>query len=119
MSLNHFLVGYVESFTARKLRLSAGSLNRPPGHRLDLETHHGIEERHIFPILAQRMPDFREDEKHKTSHKQIHDGIDRVNLLVAKWKDDPSTYKSDELRAALDSFREPLYRHLAEEVYVD
>jgi len=98
MSLNHFLVGSVQSFTAH------------------LETHHNIEERHIFPVLAQRMPEFRENEKHKTSHKQIHDGIDSVNLLVAKWKDDPSTYKPDELRAALDSFREPLYRHLAEEV---
>ena len=65
------------------------------------------------------MPEFREDEKHKTAHKQIHDGLDRVNLLVVKWKEDPATYKPDELRAALDSFREPLYRHLAEEVYVD
>jgi hypothetical protein len=65
------------------------------------------------------MPEFRENEKHKVSHKQIHDGLDRVNLLVVQWKEDPSTYKPDELRAALDSFREPLYRHLAEEVYVD
>jgi len=95
------------------------SANRSLGYRLDLEAHHNIEERHIFPVLAQRMPEFREDEKHRISHKQIHDGLDVVNLLVAKWKDDPSTYKPDELRAALDSFREPLYRHLAEEVYVD
>jgi len=42
----------------------------------------------------------------------------RVNLLVVQWKEDPSMYKPDELRGALDSFREPLYRHLAEEVFV-
>jgi hypothetical protein len=65
------------------------------------------------------MPEFRENEKHKIAHKQIHDGLDRVNLLVTKWKEEPSTYKPDELRAVLDSFREPLYRHLAEEVYVN
>jgi hemerythrin-like domain-containing protein len=119
MSLNHFLVGLVQSFTGRELECSTSLPDHSLSCHLDLEGHHNIEERHFFPILAKRMPEFRENEKHKMAHKQIHDGLDRVNMLVANWKEDPSAYKPDELRAALDSFREPLYRHLAEEVYVD
>lgn len=95
--------------------------------------HHDIEEvskvlnpisvlnnlqRHIFPVLAKRMPEFRDNDRHKTSHKLIHDGLDLLEKTVKGFKSNPSTYKPEELRAALDSFREPLYTHLAEEVFV-
>lgn len=40
----------------------------------DLTAHHTIEERYIFPVLAKRMPEFRDDEKHIKSHHAIHDG---------------------------------------------
>ncbi|KIO22846.1 hypothetical protein M407DRAFT_78809, partial [Tulasnella calospora MUT 4182] len=39
-----------------------------------LTMHHTIEERNIFPILAQKMPAFREDAEHIESHKGIHEG---------------------------------------------
>jgi hemerythrin-like domain-containing protein len=34
--------------------------------------HHTIEERFLFPILAKRMPQFKDE--HIESHKGIHDG---------------------------------------------
>ena len=37
---------------------------------------------------------------------------------VRKFQADVTTYSPVELRAALDSFREPLFKHLDEEVYV-
>lgn len=43
-----------------------------------LDLHHRIEEAHIFPLLAKKMPQFkagsRESGEHLKSHKQIHDG---------------------------------------------
>lgn len=64
------------------------------------------------------MPEFRENERHKTSHKLIHDGLDRVEATIKAFRKDLTKYKPEKLREALDSFREPLYTHLAEEVYV-
>jgi hypothetical protein len=36
--------------------------------------HHTIEERHFFPKLAARMPQFANDHEHIESHKKIHTG---------------------------------------------
>ena len=35
---------------------------------------------------------------------------------VRKWLDEPSTYKPEEMRACLDSWREVLFNHLDQEV---
>ena len=40
----------------------------------DLTMHHTIEERHIFPLLAKKMPEFRANEAHIKSHQGIHIG---------------------------------------------
>ncbi|KAG8788385.1 hypothetical protein FRC15_004665 [Serendipita sp. 397] len=86
--------------------------------REHLTLHHDIEEMHVFPKLAKKMPEFRANERHKKSHKLIHDGLDRVEAAVKGFREDNSSYNPVEMRAALDSFREPLYTHLAEEVCV-
>ena len=54
----------------------AFSLRAPPclTPAPDLTVHHTIEERHIFPNLAKRMPSFKEDEQHIKSHHGIHEG---------------------------------------------
>lgn len=62
------------------------------------------------------MPEFREDEKHKESHRKIHAGLDKTNALLTTFERNPKSYDAQALRDALDSFREPLYTHLAEEV---
>jgi hypothetical protein len=62
------------------------------------------------------MPEFRENERHKTMHKLIHDGLDKIEDLLEVFRETPSSYKPADLKAALDSFRDPLYTHLAEEV---
>ncbi|KAG8811521.1 hypothetical protein FRC17_002421 [Serendipita sp. 399] len=82
----------------------------------DLTMHHDIEEAHVFPKLAKKMPEFRANERHKKSHKLIHDGLDRIEAAVKGFEEDNSSYNPVEMRTALDSFREPLYTHLAEEV---
>jgi hypothetical protein len=41
---------------------------------LDLDFHHRIEETHIFPVLAKRMPAFAKNDQHIRSHRDIHKG---------------------------------------------
>ncbi|KZO90103.1 hypothetical protein CALVIDRAFT_569366 [Calocera viscosa TUFC12733] len=77
-----------------------------------LEMHHTIEEVHIFPILQKKMPNFGKGAKHRNSHK----GLDRLETLINRYRDEPSTYSPIEFRACLDSFREILFTHLDEEV---
>ncbi|EDR08837.1 uncharacterized protein LACBIDRAFT_249253, partial [Laccaria bicolor S238N-H82] len=83
-----------------------------------LTMHHTIEEQHLFPILAQKMPQFAKDKDgaHLSSHKGIHDGLEKLSSLLAKWRKSPSTYSPSEMRNCLDGFREVLFRHLDEEV---
>ncbi|KAI0745139.1 hypothetical protein C8Q76DRAFT_607411 [Earliella scabrosa] len=81
-----------------------------------LTVHHTIEERHFFPILAKRMPMFQDNDVHLKSHEAIHHGVDELTKNVRKWFDEPSTYKPEEMRACLDSWREALFSHLDQEV---
>lgn len=49
----------------------------------DLTMHHTIEERHIFPNLAKRMPSLKADEQHIAAHHAIHEGACPRRGLVA------------------------------------
>uniref|UniRef100_A0A0W0FH42 Hemerythrin-like domain-containing protein n=1 Tax=Moniliophthora roreri TaxID=221103 RepID=A0A0W0FH42_MONRR len=103
------------SFTNRGLSLS---LYLDTARRLNhhLTMHHTIEERHIFPLLATRMKEFSSDSDHLKSHEEIHNGLAKLQDLVIKFKEDPSSYSPGEMRACLDSFREVLFAHLDQEV---
>ncbi|EAU91232.2 hypothetical protein CC1G_06867 [Coprinopsis cinerea okayama7 len=85
-------------------------------HHLTL--HHTLEERHFFPLLAKRMPQFSpdHDSEHLKSHSHIHDGLDKLEALLKKWTESPSEYSPTELRECLDGFKEVLFRHLDQEV---
>jgi len=84
------------------------------GLKTHLTAHHTIEERFVFPILAKRMPQFKGH--HLESHSGIHDGLDRLDDLLSKYRSDPSLYSPKDMKACLDSWREVLFRHLDEEV---
>ncbi|KAK7692743.1 hypothetical protein QCA50_004376 [Cerrena zonata] len=103
------------SFNKRGLSLGL-YLRQAEQLQRQLTLHHTIEERHIFPILAKRMPSFRNDEAHIKSHHGIHEGLDKLAQLLHKWKVEPSAYSPQEMRESLDSWREVLFKHLDEEV---
>ncbi|KEP54559.1 hemerythrin HHE cation-binding domain protein [Rhizoctonia solani 123E] len=81
-----------------------------------LDMHHNIEETYVFPVLAQKMPNFANNERHKNSHKVIHAGLDKLKNLVTGWKEVPTTFSPATLRSCLDEFKPPLFKHLEEEV---
>jgi len=103
------------SFSTRGMNLrmylsEAGELKK------HLTVHHTIEERHVFPVLAKRMPAFKDDEQHIKSHHGIHEGLDKLGALIEKWLAEPSTYDPKEMKECLDGWREVLFKHLDEEV---
>ncbi|KAJ7184438.1 hypothetical protein C8R46DRAFT_1064059 [Mycena filopes] len=103
------------SFTKRGLSLSL-YLQMAQRLNLHLTMHHTIEERDIFPILAQRMPEFSTDDAHINSHKAIHEGLEELTTLITKFKKEPSTYSPEQMRTCLDGFRGVLFAHLDAEV---
>ncbi|BGO89789.1 hypothetical protein NBRC10512_004442 [Rhodotorula toruloides] len=81
---------------------------------MHLEFHHSIEEQHIFPILAKRMPQFRVD--HQEEHDTIHKGMHELRWLAKRFKLDPTAYSPDEFRQNLVSWGPLLFYHLDAEV---
>ncbi|RDB27819.1 hypothetical protein Hypma_002283 [Hypsizygus marmoreus] len=105
------------SFTKRRLTLNQ-YLNTIAAFNSHLTAHHTIEEHYVFPILAKGIPKFSHNYKdgHVKSHEAIHDGLEKLAKLVAKWLEDPTSYSSTDLKACLDSFSEVLFEHLDQEV---
>lgn len=81
-----------------------------------LEVHHSIEEQHIFPILARKMPAFRKELELLTQHKQIHKGMDEMSAYLEACKTGEKELRLDELREIMDKWGAVLWQHLDDEV---
>jgi len=81
-----------------------------------LEMHHSIEENHIFPLLARKMPEFRKELELLTQHKQIHAGLDKFEAYLEACRSGEKELRLDELKALMDSFGDVLWAHLEDEV---
>jgi hypothetical protein len=68
------------------------------------------EERMMFPVLAKRMPEFRDP--HVEEHKQIHGGLHRYQAYIQGVRDEPSTYSPAKFREVMASFSNVLFYHL-------
>ncbi|KAF2143641.1 uncharacterized protein K452DRAFT_296644 [Aplosporella prunicola CBS 121167] len=81
-----------------------------------LEVHHGIEEQHIFPVLAKKMPAFRKELELLTQHKQIHKGLDKLETYLEQCKSGDRELRMEELKEIMDGFGQVLWQHLDDEV---
>jgi len=81
-----------------------------------LTMHHDIEETHIFPVLARKMPAFRHEMQMKTAHKAIHDGLEKLEPWLEEVRSGERELNLRELKVIMDSFGEILWQHLDEEV---
>lgn len=82
-----------------------------------LTVHHTIEERHIFPVLAKKMPAFRKELELLTQHKQIHDGLEKFEAYIAQCRSGERELRFGELREVMDTFGGVLWEHLDAEVH--
>ncbi|KAI9870051.1 MAG: hypothetical protein M1830_004748 [Pleopsidium flavum] len=81
-----------------------------------LEMHHSIEENHIFPILAKKMPEFRKELELLTQHKQIHAGLDKFEAYLEKCRSGEKELRLEEMKSIMDRFGGVLWAHLEDEV---
>ncbi|KAH7232229.1 uncharacterized protein BKA55DRAFT_653349 [Fusarium redolens] len=88
----------------------------------NLEGHHGIEERYIFPILAEKMPEFRTNTGNEAAaellqqHEEIHSGMTamREYLIACRYGD--IEFQFNVLKIKMESWGETLLKHLDQEV---
>jgi hemerythrin-like domain-containing protein len=83
---------------------------------MHLTMHHTIEEQHIFPVLARKMPAFRKELQLLTQHKKIHEGLEKFEEYIAKCRKGETELRMEELKTIMDGFGAVLWQHLDEEV---
>jgi len=84
-----------------------------------LEAHHSIEERYIFPVLAQKMPEFKAGKNAAEllrQHKEIHKGMDVFQAYLRSCKTGQEDFELSTLKTKMDSWGEVLWTHLDQEV---
>lgn len=84
-----------------------------------LETHHNIEEVHIFPILARKMAEFRSTggkAELLRQHQAIHKGMDGFQEYLLKVKGREVDLEMSVLKEKMDSWGPVLLKHLDQEV---
>ncbi|KIW86169.1 hypothetical protein Z517_01564 [Fonsecaea pedrosoi CBS 271.37] len=81
-----------------------------------LTIHHTIEEQHVFPELAERMPAFGAHDHLITQHEQIHEGLDKLEEYLDACRSGEKELRLSELKEIMDSFGDVLWAHLDDEV---
>lgn len=81
-----------------------------------LSTHHSIEEHHIFPLLAKKMPEFRKKEELLKQHRDIHVGMDKLEAYLNDCRRGEADFSLAEMKKLMDSFGAVLWAHLDDEV---
>ncbi|KAK4200517.1 hypothetical protein QBC40DRAFT_279810 [Triangularia verruculosa] len=83
-----------------------------------LESHHTIEETHLYPILARKMPQFRAGKSNKLlrQHELIHEGMDQLQEYILKCKSREVDLELSVLKEKMDTWGEVLMKHLDDEV---
>ena len=72
--------------------------------------------RHIFPVLARKMPAFKKELELLTQHKQIHAGLDKLTNYMDECSSGERELRLPELKEILDGFGKVLWQHLDDEV---
>jgi len=84
-----------------------------------LATHHGIEEQHVFPHLAARMPEFAAGANAAEllrQHEAIHAGMDGFAEYLRACRAGETELELRVLKQKMDSWGEVLWKHLDQEV---
>lgn len=95
-----------------------------------LEAHHRIEEEHLFPLLARKMPQFgsptpptrgkkggkKKDCELLKQHERIHEGMEGLEKYLRACRSGEVEFELGVLRERMESWGEVLMRHLDEEV---
>lgn len=82
-----------------------------------LTIHHTIEEQHVFPVLAKKMPAFRKELELLTQHKQIHKGLDKFEEYLGDVRSGKRDLVYGDMKVVMETFGTVLWQHLDDEVH--
>ena len=109
--------GASKTFSDNPPRLSPSQfLNAALGFVNHLTMHHSIEERYVFPQLAERMPIFRRNLDLIQQHKEIHEGMEKFEVYLKECKSRERELRMSEVKGLMDSWKDVLWLHLDREV---
>lgn len=72
-----------------------------------LATHHSIEEAHVFPVLARKMPEFQAGPNAAEllrQHREIHKGMDGLEEYLNRCRSGETEFDLRVLKEQLDSW---------------
>src|SRR5882757_9531958 len=81
-----------------------------------LTIHHTVEEQHVFPELAERMPAFAPHDHLISQHEQIHEGLEKLEAYLGECRGGERELRLPELKEIMDGFGQVLWTHLDDEV---
>jgi hemerythrin-like domain-containing protein len=86
-----------------------------------LETHHSVEEAHIFPLLARKMPEFKAGKNAAEllrQHKQIHEGMEKLEEYLESVRSGERELELSVMKERMEvgGWGEVLWTHLDQEV---
>lgn len=84
-----------------------------------LTAHHSIEEAHIFPVLARKMPEFRAGRNAAEllrQHREIHKGMDGLEEYLKRCRSGETEFDLRTLKQQMDTWGDILWKHLDQEV---
>ena len=116
MSIRQFLNNGSEFAHHLTMHHTIGMFSPLTAHSIDHLLTKFVEEQHIFPVLAQKMPAFRKELELLTQHKQIHNGLDKFEAYIDDCKAGKRDMRMDELKDIMDTFGTVLWAHLQDEL---
>lgn len=81
-----------------------------------LEAHHTAEENRVYPVLAPRMPAFREGSRLLSQHEEVHAGLGKMRSLLSDFESGEREFNLSEIKECMDDYHQVLWQHLDEEV---
>ncbi|KAG7402972.1 hypothetical protein Forpe1208_v016771 [Fusarium oxysporum f. sp. rapae] len=85
---------------------------------MSLEIHHNIEETYFFPLLARRMPEFRDGNEGPLleQHRVIHKGLQELNEYLSVCRTLQSHFDFKSMKSKMSTWSGVLWDHLDAEV---
>jgi len=82
-----------------------------------LRVHHDTEDRLLWPLLHERVPDELSGtvDLMRHQHKWMHEGIEECAVAMARWRADAAADDREQLADALDRLHAIIAEHLTEE----
>lgn len=62
-----------------------------------LDFHHSIEEKHIFPDLAKKMSEFRRELGLLSQHRQLHAGLEKLAKYLDRCRSSVEDLRREEV----------------------